>query len=56
MTQRIGCIGPLSFHFLEGIIVAVKDIRSVSPIIQASHFDVLGSVVLCDILLGKLRL
>ena len=58
MTQRIWRIFPLTFHFLEGIIVTRKDIRAAaSTVEQASHIDVLGYVQFrFEILLGKFRL
>ena len=57
MAQRIWRITPLTFHFLEGIIVTGKDIRATaSTVEQASHIDVLGYVQFIEVLLGKLRL
>ena len=57
MTKRIWRISSLSFHFLEGILVAGIHFRDVaSSIVQTFHIDVVGSIELLEVLLGKLRL
>ena len=57
MTKRIWRISSLSFHFLEGILVAGKHIGAAAASVeQTSHIDVLGDIELIEVLLGKLCL